>query len=47
MNSRTKTFPSILTAVGAGALLLSGAASAAPSVEDSRVNTATGQTRSS
>jgi cold shock CspA family protein len=46
MNSRTRTLPSVLTAIGAGVLLLSGAAFAAPSVDDSEVNSARGQTRS-
>jgi hypothetical protein len=46
MSSRTKALPWILTAVGAGALLLGGAALAAPGVEDSEVNSARGQTRS-
>ena len=46
MNSRTKALPSLLTAVGAGALLLSSAALAAPGVDDSEVNSAKGQTRS-
>jgi cold shock CspA family protein len=46
MNSRTRALPSILAAVGAGALLLSATAFAAPSVEDSEVNSAKGQTRS-
>jgi cold shock CspA family protein len=45
MNSRTKALP-ILTAVGAGVLLLSSAAVAAPGVDDSETNSATGQTRS-
>jgi hypothetical protein len=44
MNSRTKTW--FLSAIGAGVLLLSSAAFAAPSTENSEVNSATGQTRS-
>jgi len=46
MKSRTKLSSILLSAVGAGALLLSRAAFAAPSVEDSEVNSAKGQIRS-
>jgi hypothetical protein len=46
MNSRTKFSGPILSAVGAGVLLLSGAAFAAPGVDDAVVNTDKGQTRS-
>jgi hypothetical protein len=46
MNSRTKTLPPILAAIGVGVLLSSGAAFAAPGVDDSEVNSAKGQTRS-
>jgi hypothetical protein len=46
MNSRTKTLISTLTALGAGVLLWSGAALAAPGVETTEVNSAKGQTRS-
>ena len=45
MNSSTKLSRTILTAVGAGVLLFSGAAFAA-GVDDAGVNTAKGQTRS-
>jgi cold shock CspA family protein len=46
MKSRTNAFFSTLTAIGAGVLLWSGGAFAAPGVEDSEVNSARGQTRS-
>jgi len=46
MNSRTKLSGLILTGVGAGLLLLSRGAFAAPGMEDSEVNSAKGQTRS-
>jgi hypothetical protein len=46
MNSRTKFSGLTLAALGAAVLLLSKAAIAAPSVDDSVVNTAKGQTRS-
>ena len=44
MNSRSKLLA--LTAIGAGVLFSSGVASAAPSMENSEVNSPTGQTRS-
>lgn len=46
MNSSTKLSSTILSAIGAGVLLFSGAAFAAPGVDDSVVNSAKGQTRS-
>ncbi len=46
MNSRTKLLSPVLTAIGAGVLLVSGAAFAAPAMENSEVNSASGQTRS-
>jgi len=46
MNSRSKLLIPILTAIGAGVLFSSGVASAAPSMENSEVNSPTGQTRS-
>lgn len=46
MKSRSRISGTIVTALGAGILFLGRAAFAAPAVEDSEVNTATGQTRS-